>query len=151
MIDLEKIKADFSLNSFHVKNLDIKTYDVESGVEGQVHFNFDYNLKHHKNGDDWNGEVEFIVNSFAKHDDDTMFNISLIAVGKYSAKTDEVEEELFLNFLEHNGITMIIPLTRSFLQTTTSQWGIGPAILFPSINVIKLIEKHKSKKNIKDI
>jgi preprotein translocase subunit SecB len=145
MTATQKIQSEFALENFIIKELSVKTKEVVSGTTGKVQYDVDYELKYDESNTQRVGSVDLFVDIAATCETESIFSVKLHCLGKYSSKIDLVEKVKFMELLEYNGIALILPLVRSYLLAATSQWGIGPPLMFPTINVVKLVEKHRKE------
>lgn len=145
MTKTQNIQSDFVLNKFFVKELYVKTEEIVDGTQGIIQFDVTYELEYSESETQRIGSVKLFVKAVAMHETETMFEVELKCLGNYNAQLNKLEKAKFMELLEYNGIALILPLVRAYLFTATSQWGIGPPLMFPTINVVKLVEKHKKE------
>jgi len=61
-------------------------------------------------------------------------------------KSESLDEAMFKQMVELNGLVTLSQMSRSYIQSVTAQSGINPPVKMPLIDINRLIElKNKDK------
>ncbi len=122
-----------------VASFNLTTKKIKAkGQSTSVAFDFDYNIKDiRREGNNSFGLIDYIVTVKATVKKKVLFKIELVMEGAFSSET--LDDDIFKEMVEVNGLITLSHLSRSYVQSVTAQSGFNPPVKVPMININKLI------------
>lgn len=149
--NIENIVSDFQILGTNIKTLNLTNdfiyfQDNNEDIDRKVGINYEI-LDIHQSHDKLIGTLLFMIDlniTDNSREDHNQIHLSLeIEGGFYSSNLDQ---NVFKQMIEINGVASLFSIARSFILSVTSQAIPGSQIVIPMINVTKI----KKSKNLKE-
>lgn len=149
--NIENIVSDFQILGTNIKTLNLTNdfiyfQDNNEDIDRKVGINYEI-LDIHQSHDKLIGTLLFMIDldiTDKSREDHNQIHLSLeIEGGFYSSNLDQ---NVFKQMIEINGVASLFSIARSFILSVTSQAIPGSQIVIPMINVTKI----KKSKNLKE-
>lgn len=148
-MDVEKIKADFQIESSAIKNVILKVKHMpDKGEKITYHLDVDYNILNLEESDSaYHGALELFIEIKAKSGRKNILEIKLESEAHFKGNKKTITYDQFRDMLELNGLATLSHLSRSYILAFTALSGINPPVRMPLLNIhalreMKNIEKH---------
>jgi preprotein translocase subunit SecB len=143
MIKSDDVYADFQYIFHRVKNVSFSFPPEKCDlIDCNTEYDYDYFINEDAK-DTHEGTITLIIRITDNENEILMFAIE----GFFIGNMEVLDKAEFVKFLEINGITTLIQLSRSIILSMTSNFGINKSFKLPMINVHRLnILKNNSLK-----
>ncbi|MGM0653057.1 MAG: preprotein translocase subunit SecB [Bacillota bacterium] len=141
-----EVSSDLVFVGSRVSSFNLTTNKInKKGQPVDVSFDYDYNIQELQHeGSNSFGVIEFIVHIKATVKKKVLFKLDLVMEGAF--KSESLDEAMFKQMVELNGLVTLSQMSRSYIQSVTAQSGINPPVKMPLIDINRLIElKNKDK------
>ena len=140
MIKLDDVYADFQYIFHRVKQVSF-SFPPEGMdmLNSTSEYDYDYHISE-TNKDIHEGLVTFTIRMTNNDHEILLFTIE----GFFIGNADILDENLFAEYLQVNGITTLSQLSRSILISMTSNFGMTMPVILPMINVHQLLKSKNS-------
>lgn len=139
-----EIAADFQFKGNRVSKFILDTRLIPSKGPAEVSFDVDYNIVNCSEYEAQHfGVLELIVKVRATLKRRILFKIELTMEGIFTGDATKLSRDKFVEMLEMNGLITLLHISRAYIVSVTSQFGINPPVKIPMINIYKMREKKK--------